>query len=127
MTNRGAQKLKEQRLVTEGAGCRTHAIPAPSHFENCSWGILNVCETGKIPPRTHHPARATIHSEFCLTTSHGSFHLSVIQEIPLKFKKHLKKAEYGNIIPALGRQKQTDLLVQGQPCMQSKFQDSQRC
>lgn len=38
----------QSRLVTEGAGCRTHCIPAPSHFENCSWGTLNVCETGKI-------------------------------------------------------------------------------
>lgn len=38
----------QSRLVTEEAGCRTHGIPAPSHFENCSWGILNVCETGKI-------------------------------------------------------------------------------
>jgi hypothetical protein len=31
------------------------------------------------------------------------------------------------LIPALGRQRQVDFLVRGQPSLQSEFQDSQGC
>lgn len=94
---RGAQELAEPGLIhlsSRREQGRELSLCQPLHIlKTALWKILNVYKNGMsrpLPRNTPLPALATTHGESCLTTSHGPFHLSVIQEIPLKFKKHQK-------------------------------------
>jgi hypothetical protein len=76
-------------------------------------------------------------SKFCLYNINPNFkHLHVLVHtawsLILKKKKKKKKRKrkywwHKSLILALGRQRQADFLVQGQPGLQSEFQDSQGC